>query len=282
VDWLLESTVDGSTWLRRFSSYEPDHNRQVRVRNAWLKAFQDLGYSPQFVAAEQIESGGLHKAGSAVLVLPSSWALSDKEASEINEFVGGASNSGALHELLSDGAPGQFDGHGKLRRSPALKSPSALGLLGAFARGTAEASSTRDVADYEADRLRTPASQELALWIGHQLKTLQPEVGVALDARARVHRFRVRRGRLLAFERNIDYHMSEELKQAGGNEALELPLELEAAFSHSAHVYDLRAQKYLGRIDRIHFLLDPWQPSLFALTEDQLPSGSIVGALAEE
>src|SRR5215468_9238354 len=95
VDWLLESTVDGSTWLRRFSSYEPDHNRQVKVRNAWLKAFQDLGYSPRFIAAEQIEAGELRKAGPAVLVLPGSWALSDKEASEINAFVDGASKSGA-------------------------------------------------------------------------------------------------------------------------------------------------------------------------------------------
>jgi len=37
VDWLVESTVDGSTWHRRFSSFEADHNRQAKVRTAWLK-----------------------------------------------------------------------------------------------------------------------------------------------------------------------------------------------------------------------------------------------------
>src|SRR5215469_16352145 len=48
VDWLLESTVDGSTWLRRFSSFESEHNQLAKTRRAWLKAIQDLGYSPQF------------------------------------------------------------------------------------------------------------------------------------------------------------------------------------------------------------------------------------------
>jgi hypothetical protein len=35
VAWLLESTVDGSTWPRRFSSFEAEHNRQARLRNGW-------------------------------------------------------------------------------------------------------------------------------------------------------------------------------------------------------------------------------------------------------
>jgi hypothetical protein len=44
VDWLIESCVDGSTWHRRFSSHEAEHNRMAKVRNSWLKVFQDLGY----------------------------------------------------------------------------------------------------------------------------------------------------------------------------------------------------------------------------------------------
>jgi hypothetical protein len=49
VDWLLESTMDGSTWLRRFSSFEAEHNRDGKTaRTAWLKALQDLGYTPRF------------------------------------------------------------------------------------------------------------------------------------------------------------------------------------------------------------------------------------------
>jgi len=53
---VLESTVDGSTWLRRFSSYEADHNRMAKVRNAWLKIFQDLGCTPRFISCDQLNS----------------------------------------------------------------------------------------------------------------------------------------------------------------------------------------------------------------------------------
>jgi hypothetical protein len=36
VDWLFESTGDGSTWLRRFSSFESEHNQQMRNgRGGW-------------------------------------------------------------------------------------------------------------------------------------------------------------------------------------------------------------------------------------------------------
>ena len=79
----------------------------------------------------------------------------------------------------------------------------------------------------------------------------------------------------MAFERNIDYLMSEELKQAGGNEVLEKPIEIEANLARPAHIYDLRSGKHLGRSDRVRFMLDPWEPSLFALTPEPLPAGDV-------
>jgi hypothetical protein len=75
--------------------------------------------------------------------------------------------------------------------------------------------------------------------------------------------------------------MSEDLKQAGGNEALEQPVETEATLAQPAHVYDLRAHRYLGWSNRIVFRLDPWQPSLFALlTEPYDPARLIEDLLA--
>jgi hypothetical protein len=97
-----------------------------------------------------------------------------------------------------------------------------------------------------------------------------------------VHRFRLGSARLLAFERNIDYHMSEDLKQAGGNEALEKPVYLEAELDAPAHVYDLRTWEYHGLIVRIPFQLDPWQPSLFALVPEKIPAGNIISSLLGE
>jgi hypothetical protein len=74
---------------------------------------------------------------------------------------------------------------------------------------------------------------------------------------------------LLAFERNIDYQMSQDLKQAGGNEVLEKPIQLHASLRAPQHTYDLIHKKYLGLSKEIQFTLDPWQPSLFAVGNDQ-------------
>jgi hypothetical protein len=100
--------------------------------------------------------------------------------------------------------------------------------------------------------------------------------------RARVHRFRAGPAELVAIERNIEYQMSEDLRQAGGNEALEQPLELTARLSPTAparHIYDLHAGRYLGRASAWSFTLAPWQPALFALLPEPAPAGEVVARL---
>src|SRR5439155_5541852 len=116
-------------------------------------------------------------------------------------------------------------------------------------------------------------------WVATQAK-LRPPISVSATLCVRIHRFRLGQHRLVAFERNVDYHMSEDLKQAGGNERLEKPSEVEATLETAAHVYDLRSGKYLGRMEKIRFTLDPWQPSLFALTEQKLTLASIIEELS--
>jgi hypothetical protein len=270
VDWLMESTVDGSTWLRRFSSFEADHNHFAQTRDGWLKVLQDLGFSPQFISTAQIESGELRQPGHSVLVLPSSWALSEKEASEIAAFAKSRYNANAkMAAILHTGAPGLFDAHGKLRPASMLESlPAAPEAPG-------------DLAQYAVERLKREPAGTWTGWLSGVLGPLRPEISLPAGARVRVHRFRVANGRLLAFERNIEYQMSEELKQAGGNEALERPESFEATLAQPAHVYDLRTLKYLGHTNRIRFTLDPWQPSLFALTQTPLPDGKVIESLEQ-
>jgi hypothetical protein len=287
VDWLLESTVDGSTWLRRFSSFEASHNRQAVARDSWLKAFQDAGYSPRFVSAAQIESGALRKPGSAVLVFPSSWALSDKEALEIRAFLDDSSAQAPLRAAFYDGTPGLFDAHGTFRGHSGLEAlfppaPASSARCSAPKSSNEKTRAPVDLGRYAAERLKAASATAGPDWIAGLLQGMPPEIRLPAAARTRIHRFRVGRGQLVAFERNIDYQMSEELKQAGGNEALEKPVELEAALARPAHVYDLRAQAYLGHTDRLHFTLDPWQPALFALTQEKLPADSIVAALSAD
>lgn len=287
VDWLVESTVDGSTWLRRFSSFEAEHNRMALGRDSWLKAFQDLGYSPQFISSAQLERGCLRKLSHAMLVLPTSWALSDQEAAEIRAWVEEGPAGGGLRAAVCEGTPGLFDQHGKLRRQSPLEPlfPAiAPGVASSLRAGSGQSPERApgEIARYAVERLKAGPPPAGLDWIGGQLKSMPPAIALPAAARVRVHRFQVSRGRLVAFERNIDYHMSEELKQAGGNELLEKTVELEASLRQPAYIYDLRAQRYLGRADRIHFTLDPWQPALFALTQEELPAESIVAALAGE
>ena len=281
VDWLIESCEDGSTWLRRFSSYEAERNRLARVRGSFLKAFQDLGWSPVFISAEEVEKGGLAKF--KVLALPGSLALSDTETKEIRKFLEGSGRA-----VFSDGAPGLFDGHGKLRPSSPLDDifpPTAPGKAAFAATSTrkgAAHSRDGDIAAHGRDRLSKEPSMEWSKWIAGQVKGLPVEVTVSpQSARTAVRRFRLGKARLLAIERNIDYQMSEDLKQAGGNKNLEEPIDIEAKLARAAHVYDLREKKHLGKTDRITVHLDPWQPSLFALLDEVVPPGEVVARLLE-
>jgi hypothetical protein len=270
VAWLLESTVDGSTWLRRFSSYEASHNKHAQVRHAWLERLQDLGYSPRFVSAWQIERGALKDV--SALVLPQCWAMGDAEAALIAAWQ----KSGRT--LLCDETPGLFDAHGKLRAAGPFDAwfpPGETSHVSVMKPGVAKAS----VFPVDMAKLAVAPSDEWSAWLAAQMPA-PPPVKVPPTARVQTHRYALGKSRLLAFERNVNYTMTENLKQGGGNEALETMLTFEAQLMAPAHVYDLRTSKYLGHTAKIAVTLDPWQPSLFALTAERLPAGDIIATLA--
>jgi hypothetical protein len=250
VDWLLESTVDGRTWPRRFSSFEAPHNRLAQVRNGWLKALQDLGYSPRFVATEQIARG---TSPFKALVLPGSLAMSDEEMKQL---------AASKAVLVSEAECGHFDEHGRLRTSPPALKPTLLAAAEAYPKA----------------RLQKEPDSTFAAQLAKVLAAVPP--AFRLDPAARVALFRYRLGdvRLLALERNIDYRMSEELKQAGGNEALEQPVTISVALPAAAHAYDLRTGAYLGLVKELRVSVDAWAPSLYALSPRKL-EGNVVETL---
>jgi hypothetical protein len=285
VDWLLESIVDGSTWLRRFSSFEAEHNQMARTRVAWLKGLQDLGYSPRFISSAELEQGKLQTMTNAVLILADSLALSEKEITQVESLLKPAPNASAQQTLFVEGQAGSFDQHGKLRPVPGigaslLGASTNMGCLAVKPNGritrTAEASR-----GYLSDRLKKATASTWLDWVGGALRQVPLEIAVPPSACVRIYRFPTKLGRLVAFERNIDYQMSEDLKQAGGNGALEVPVQVEAVL-HPTHAYDLRTEKYLGRTDRLRFTLDPWQPSLFALLREKLHGNSVLAELAND
>lgn len=273
VDWLLESIGDGATWPRRFSSFEARQNRLAQRRAAWMKLLQDLGYTPQFIAAEKLgELAKLRETSPAALVLSDALALAPAEVAAATTFQ--AASAG--HVVLQDAPAGLFDEHGRLQRSRGpLADHSGPEVISARSKGGRQ-EMARDIAEFGRKRL-TPEAAGFLAWAGAQVPVPR-SVTVPPEMHARIHRYRLGAARLVAFERNIVYHMSEDLKQAGGNEALEQPVEFVARLDAPAHVYDLRMQRYLGHTDRITVALDAWQPSLYALLPDKV-EGDVIAAL---
>ncbi len=285
VAWLLESTADGSTWPRRFSSFEAEHNRHAKVRDAWLKALQDLGFSPQFISSEQLEQLRPSPADPFTLVLPRSYALSDRELTAVESIFSGPLTSKPPTRLaLADGTPGLFDEHGRLRATNRLErlfpAGSANVVFAARAGQPKPASLAANLENYPKQRLAREPDSSFVNWLEAQIG--KGPVRLPPAARTRVRRFQVGEATLVAVERNVDYHMSEELKQAGGNEALEQPIELTARLSDTAHaryIYDLRQSRPVAHGTEWTFTLDPWQPSLFALLPEPVAAETVVATL---
>ncbi|MEO7319374.1 MAG: beta-galactosidase [Chthoniobacteraceae bacterium] len=290
VDWLLESTGDGSTWLRRFSSYEAEHNRMLQLRGGWLGLLKDLGFSPRFVSSAQIEAGALKDF--RVVVLPQSWAVSQTELKELKRFRERLPRTIADRTtILCDGDLGFFDEHGAMHHDASWSFglnwhplPGQLYELRNGITGPADALEGKplkgSIADYSRGRSQAKsAASPLAQSIRELLKQVPLDVETPAEAFVATRRYRLGAASLLAFERNIVWQMSEDLKQAGGNEALETPVTFDAKFAAPGHVYDLRSGKYLGLLKSIPVDLDPWQPSLYALTKTKLPDGDVLAEL---
>lgn len=270
VDWLMESCEDGSTWLRRFSSYEAAHSRMTRRRQAWTKLLQDMGYTPRFISSEQIATGALQNF--KILVLGNSYACSDDEMREFETFL---AKKGEM--ILGSGEFGVFDEHGKLRERPLT--------FGIPFNGTGESGTWQvwheggkprgDLTGTDISAgLQRRGTDEPSIDVAKVQAIVPPFVCVPPKLGVRTHRLKVGEGaRVIAFERNVVWQMGEDLKQHGGNDALEKEVVFEATLQTPKHIYELPSGKYFGYADRVPVSLDPWHPSLFALFDTKLPSG---------
>lgn len=243
VGWLIESTEDGSTWPRRFSSYEAQHNRQARVRDGWWKGLQDLGATPRFISTEQLVKDWKPRVGAA-LVLPQCLALSDEEIAKIN-----AARAAGV-KVMMNADTGVFDEHGTLR---------------ATAPFAGEGITSEETGRFPEERMKGGGMgflDKLAAGI-----SFKAPVSAAKGDHLRVYRHRLSKALLLGVERGISYAMSESLAQAGGNESMEVPLKTELRIP-AGFCYDLRTGKLLGR-DQITIEIDPWRPTLLAIMEKE-------------
>lgn len=280
VAWLMESTEDGNTWLRRFGSYEADHNRHAVVRNAWLKALQDIGFSPRFIASDELAKG--IATTTRLLVLPQSWAMSQAERDAARSFA-----KRENRVVIADGPNGLFDEHGTLRTNfdwPTSDSPEQTRFTFGMNPGEIPFEEVSvSLRDYPAKRLK-------AAFDGGPLETIRqllaqrgvrPPVIVPAEALVRVHRYKIgERARLIAFERNVEYKIREELAQVGGNEQLEKPLTFTTKLQHPGFVVNLRTGEKIGVASEFQVQLDPWHPELYAVLEKE-PLGDVIKELLQ-
>lgn len=240
VGWLMESTVDGSTWVRRFSSYESQHNRMAQVRDGWWKGVQDLGLTPRFISTEQFTTTWKPKPG-GVLILPQCVALSDAEITAIR-----AAKAAGTIVLMNPGT-GAFDEHGTLRTEAPFGN---------------EGFGTEDTRDYAQQRLKPDGNKAFLKKLRESIPLTAP-VKTPEHGHLRVYRHELGAAQLISVERGISYSMSEALTQAGGNESMEKPLEAELTVP-KGFCYDLRTNKKIGQ-GAIRLTIEPWLPSLLAV-----------------
>jgi hypothetical protein len=251
------------------------------VRNSWLKLLQNLGYSPGFVSGELLRTWlEDEKPWWKCMIYPESYALSEQEGKP------------SLIHHASDGWNAWFDHHGRLlpqSNHPLMRSSGSVCLSalggdwdGRDGRITIEGSNfSSSLRSHAAERLKPGNDLPLEMKeVANHLRrwAINPPIRVPPEARVRTHRYQLGQARLLAFERNIDYKMSEDLAQAGGNAELEKPITFTASWNGDKEVIDLRTGKHLGRSHQIEVVLDPWQPALYALL-DKVPEGDPVSAL---
>ena len=242
ADWLIESTVDGRTWHRRFSSYEATANRQAALRVRLLRELRAAGYSPRFISSAQIERGALAGGSWKALVMPTSLALSDEEVRQIRAFAARPGN-----RLLYDGDPGAFDAHGRLRPAPRFENRPAISNLAA-----------------ELGSLPPPVRVEPA------------GAGVA------VYRYRLGATQLVALERDTGAQMGDDLKLKEEASAGTTVPAVEVAFGRRAHIYDLCASRYLGHADRVRVPLGSPLPTLLVLLDRPVPVENLLSTLRSE
>ncbi len=266
TEWMLAQKPKGAAWVNRSSSTERMDSEFLRVRESWCRLIEDLGLQYNFVAYGQVENGELLRAGYRVFVLPRSTSLSEAEAAAIREFV----HQGGT--LVADGEPGLFDQH-----SRRLPKGLIADLFASPGRGKAILVKT-DTLNYHQNRLVRKEGETLAavaaILGGAGVKpaftvtdgSRNPLVGIE------THVFRNGGVTILALHGNPDIRVDElgppEFKS---NERFATARALRVILPAEAYAYDVRARRALGRKTELAFTLDPYEPSVFALSPVPLP-----------
>jgi hypothetical protein len=257
VEWLLENRPRGEAWAMRSPKAERTDNEFLRLRESWCRVIEDAGLQYNFVSYDQVEQNELLRDGYRVLILPRSSALSAAEVSAIRGFAA----QGGL--VVTDGEPGTFDEHGRKLAEPALAGlGSKMSVLPyQLDRITGKGIETRDAVA----RLLTSAGVRPDFALTEQQG--KPVQGVE------THLFRNGDVYLVGLLSNPSLRVDElGPPDFRSNEHFAVRRSLKLTLPQSMAVYDVRAAKELGRRKEIMVELNPYEPAIFAISAEPLPS----------
>lgn len=277
TEWMLARRGEGDAWMTRNAKQERTDNEFMRIRESWCRLIEDQGLQYRFVSYDQMEQGELFRGGYRVLVLPRSSALSHAEADAIRRFVeqGGT--------VIADGKPGTFNEHSRRLAEPQLndlfgdkgKEPFATRHVG---QGQAISLFT-DTLNYHQNRL-VKKEAPVQRMVGGLLRSqgIEPEFAV-VDASGQpvagveTHVFRNGGVSLVALSSNPQLRVDElGPPDFRSNERFEQPVSFELKLPATLNVYDVRARRHLGVVQKLKLTLNPYEPIVLAVTAQPLPA----------
>lgn len=276
IEWMLDQRPKGEAWVKRTSSAEYRDSNFLRLRESYCRVIEDAGLQYNFVSYGQLEQGELLRGAYRVLILPHSSAISAAEAKAIHEFVA----QGGV--LIADGDPAVFDEHG--RRLPESQLADLVGgphsgpiTQRQFGRGKAIYLSA-DVIDYHRERVIGKGGdvRDLLAGIFHDAG-VHPAFAV-MDEQSRTASgvetqvFRNGGVTIVGLLSNPELRVDElgppDFKS---NENFAHPRTLKLKLPGDFYVYDVRGAKMLGRHREVMVQLDPYEPSIFAISAEPMP-----------
>lgn len=264
--WMTQHQPKGDAWTRRNASTERLDSGFLRLRESFCRLLEDLGLQYDFVSYLQLERGELANKGYRVLILPDSNSLSAREAEEIRRFV----ESGG--RVIAAGDIGTHDEH-----SRKLETPRLAGLESKIGRVEG------DVLAYHQQRLlhkegavHSAAAAVLAsTGVAPRFRLRAP--GINADGIVGLERHEFRNGGVTI----VGLHGNPQLRvdelgppEFKSNERFEKPHKARLLLPEEMHVYDIRKGRALGRQRELAAEVDPYEPTLYAL------SPSAIGGLA--
>jgi hypothetical protein len=261
IQWLLDRRAAGDEWSRRSASTEYQDDAIRAATRSFVSTLRHMGLQHRFVSSAEIARGELVKRGYRVLILPHAIALAPETGRQIDDFVA----QGGV--VIADSEPGLFDEHGRRAATPVLAHifdgpPSRSATRFAFGNGAAVYLPMANSGRPEPGRRFSDLLE--AAGVRTQFPLIRPDGQQPKDIETYV--FRNGEVTILALQRD-DAPLSQQ--DTGETVILALPRALD--------IYDLRAQRPLGRSERLELSVDGVAPVLLAMTEKQISPPGIVG-----